>query len=124
MTVKEVNEKYRCNICGNEIMVTKVGGGTLVCCGEEMELIEPKEKKESILEEGVEVGSAEEEQIEKETRFEEPQKEEKPEDEIAKKIEKVAEELGEMEEELEDKEEPKEIEDYKEDIEAMEGEEE
>ena len=37
--VQEVNEKYRCNICGNEVVVTKVGGGTLVCCGQDMELI-------------------------------------------------------------------------------------
>lgn len=37
--VQEVNEKYRCNICGNEVVVTKVGGGTLVCCGEDMQLI-------------------------------------------------------------------------------------
>ena len=37
--VQELNEKYRCNICGNEVVVTKVGGGTLVCCGEDMELI-------------------------------------------------------------------------------------
>ncbi len=39
MGVQEVDEKYRCNICGNEVVVTKVGGGTLVCCGEDMELI-------------------------------------------------------------------------------------
>ena len=39
MGVKKVGEKYRCNICGNEVTVTKVGGGTLVCCGQEMELI-------------------------------------------------------------------------------------
>jgi len=32
--------RNRCNICGNEITVTKVGGGTLVCCGEDMEKIE------------------------------------------------------------------------------------
>ena len=37
--VQEVNEKYRCNICGNEVVVTKVGGGTLVCCGEDMQII-------------------------------------------------------------------------------------
>ncbi len=36
----KVNEKYRCIICGNEVVLTKVGGGTLVCCGEKMELIE------------------------------------------------------------------------------------
>jgi len=40
MAVEKVGEKYRCNICGNEVMVTKVGGGTLVCCGEDMEKIE------------------------------------------------------------------------------------
>ena len=40
MAVREVNEKYRCNICGNEVMVTAVGGGTLVCCGEDMEKLE------------------------------------------------------------------------------------
>ena len=40
MAVEAVDEKYRCNICGNEVVVTMVGGGTLVCCGEEMEKIE------------------------------------------------------------------------------------
>lgn len=40
MAVEAVDEKYRCNICGNEVVVTTVGGGTLVCCGEEMEKIE------------------------------------------------------------------------------------
>ncbi|KAF5411556.1 MAG: hypothetical protein C5S43_03175 [Candidatus Methanocomedens sp.] len=39
MTVMEEGEKYTCNICGNEVTVTKVGGGTLVCCGEDMELV-------------------------------------------------------------------------------------
>jgi len=32
-------ESYRCNKCGNEVEVNKVGGGTLTCCGEEMEMI-------------------------------------------------------------------------------------
>jgi desulfoferrodoxin-like iron-binding protein len=39
MGVKKEGEKYRCNVCGNEVTVTKVGGGTLVCCEEDMELI-------------------------------------------------------------------------------------
>lgn len=39
MATKDIGEKYRCNICGNEVEVTKVGGGTLVCCGEDMELL-------------------------------------------------------------------------------------
>ena len=43
MAVEKVGEKYRCNICGNEVMVTKVGGGTIVCCGEDMERIDSEE---------------------------------------------------------------------------------
>lgn len=39
MGVKKAGEKYMCTICGNEVVVTKVGGGTLVCCGQEMEKI-------------------------------------------------------------------------------------
>ena len=40
LEVKNVGENYRCNVCGNEVTVTEVGGGTLVCCGEDMELVE------------------------------------------------------------------------------------
>ena len=68
MAVKDIDEKYRCNICGNEVIVIKVGGGTLVCCGEEMELIEPKKGKKSILEEGLEVDDEEENEDEKEPK--------------------------------------------------------
>jgi len=32
-------ESYRCNKCGNVVELQKVGGGTLHCCGEEMEMI-------------------------------------------------------------------------------------
>ena len=40
MAVEQVGEKYGCNLFGNEVTVTKVGGGTLVCCGEDMEKLE------------------------------------------------------------------------------------
>ncbi|MBT4511377.1 MAG: desulfoferrodoxin FeS4 iron-binding domain-containing protein [Chloroflexi bacterium] len=40
MAVKSEGEKYKCNICGNEVVVTKAGGGALVCCGKNMQLIE------------------------------------------------------------------------------------
>ncbi|MDY0328860.1 MAG: desulfoferrodoxin FeS4 iron-binding domain-containing protein, partial [Arcobacteraceae bacterium] len=30
-------ESYKCNKCGNEVEVQNVGGGTLVCCGADME---------------------------------------------------------------------------------------
>jgi desulfoferrodoxin-like iron-binding protein len=46
MPVKKVDEHYRCSVCGNETTVTEVGGGTLVCCEEEMELIEGVEGSE------------------------------------------------------------------------------
>jgi desulfoferrodoxin-like iron-binding protein len=39
MGVEKAGEQYKCNICGNEVTVTKVGGGELVCCGEAMEKI-------------------------------------------------------------------------------------
>ncbi|MFA5115487.1 MAG: desulfoferrodoxin FeS4 iron-binding domain-containing protein [Candidatus Omnitrophota bacterium] len=39
MAVKKTGEKYSCSVCGNEVVVTKVGGGTLVCCGKEMQMI-------------------------------------------------------------------------------------
>ncbi len=32
-------ETYKCNICKNEVEVQNVGGGTLVCCGADMECI-------------------------------------------------------------------------------------
>ncbi|KIM11624.1 MAG: enolase [Sulfuricurvum sp. PC08-66] len=31
-------ETYTCNVCGNEVEVQNVGGGTLTCCGEAMQL--------------------------------------------------------------------------------------
>jgi hypothetical protein len=36
---KKICEKYRCNVYGNELNVTKVGGGILVSFGQKMELI-------------------------------------------------------------------------------------
>jgi desulfoferrodoxin-like iron-binding protein len=38
MGAKKVGEKHRCEVCGNEVEVTKVGGGSLVCCGAPMAL--------------------------------------------------------------------------------------
>ncbi|MFA5413500.1 MAG: desulfoferrodoxin FeS4 iron-binding domain-containing protein [Patescibacteria group bacterium] len=45
MAVKNIGEKYHCNVCGNEITVMEVGGGTLVCCEEEMEIMEGEEEE-------------------------------------------------------------------------------
>ncbi len=35
----ELNQIYRCNICGNIVEVEHEGIGTLVCCNQEMELL-------------------------------------------------------------------------------------
>lgn len=43
MTVEQIGEKYRCNIFGKEVEVIKVGGGTLVCIGQNMELVDTGE---------------------------------------------------------------------------------
>ena len=78
MVVKDVNEKYKCNVCGNEIVVTKAGCGTLVCCGEEMELIN-NGKKKSIIEEGLEVDDKNDEEEEEMEDYEKEEKEEEEE---------------------------------------------
>jgi len=33
-------EIYRCKVCGNMVLLVKKGGGTLTCCGENMEKLE------------------------------------------------------------------------------------
>jgi len=38
MAVERIGEIFECRLCGNEVQVTKVGGGTLVCCGKEMKV--------------------------------------------------------------------------------------
>ena len=40
----EINQIYRCNICGNIIEVLHNGAGQLVCCGQPMELLVAKNK--------------------------------------------------------------------------------
>lgn len=33
---------YKCNVCGNVVEIMSVGGGTLSCCGEDMQYMEEK----------------------------------------------------------------------------------
>lgn len=33
----ELNQIYKCNVCGNIVGVAHAGGGTLVCCGQDMQ---------------------------------------------------------------------------------------
>lgn len=39
MAVNDLNEIYKCNICGNIVETVHVGGGELVCCGKPMNLL-------------------------------------------------------------------------------------
>jgi len=36
----KVGEVYYCEICGNKVKVLEAGQGTLVCCGEDMVLVD------------------------------------------------------------------------------------
>jgi superoxide reductase len=36
------NDVYKCELCGNVVEVINAGGGTLVCCGEDMKLLDEK----------------------------------------------------------------------------------
>ena len=53
----ELNQIYKCNVCGNTVELVNVGGGTLVCCDQSMEALlakttdEGTEKHLPILEE-------------------------------------------------------------------------
>lgn len=35
----ELNEIYKCNVCGNIVEMVHVGKGTMVCCGQPMNLM-------------------------------------------------------------------------------------
>jgi len=32
----QMGKRYVCGKCGAEVIITKAGGGTLVCCGQDM----------------------------------------------------------------------------------------
>lgn len=40
MAVEQLGEVYQCPMCGNEVRVIKVGGGTLACCQKNMKRID------------------------------------------------------------------------------------
>jgi len=48
MSVQNTGDIYICKKCRNEVIITKVGGGVLVCCGENMILV--KEDDNEIME--------------------------------------------------------------------------
>lgn len=36
---KKIGDVYKCSLCGNIVEVVHAGGGTLVCCGKEMDVV-------------------------------------------------------------------------------------
>jgi desulfoferrodoxin-like iron-binding protein len=38
----ELGKRYRCTKCGTEALCVKAGSGTPSCCGQDMELVQPK----------------------------------------------------------------------------------
>ncbi len=38
----ELGKRYKCEVCGTEILCTKEGSGTAVCDGQEMNLLVPR----------------------------------------------------------------------------------
>ena len=41
-------EIYKCEICGNIVQIFEEGAGELVCCGEEMKLLEPQREESEL----------------------------------------------------------------------------
>lgn len=44
----QLNQIYKCNVCGNIVEVLHAAGGQLVCCSENMELLKEKEEDEGL----------------------------------------------------------------------------
>ena len=44
----ELNQIYKCNVCGNIVEMAHSGAGELVCCGQSMELKQEKSEEEGM----------------------------------------------------------------------------
>ena len=40
--MSQLGKRYRCEECGTEVLCTKAGEGTPVCCDKEMKIQEPR----------------------------------------------------------------------------------
>jgi len=40
VNVSKEGQVFKCEICGNIVIVKEAGGGELICCGEPMQLVE------------------------------------------------------------------------------------
>ncbi len=44
----QLNQVYRCNVCGNIVQILQTGEGELVCCGRPMELLTEKTQEQGL----------------------------------------------------------------------------
>lgn len=40
--MNKLGKRFRCQVCGTEVLCTKAGEGSVVCCDQEMEVQEPR----------------------------------------------------------------------------------
>jgi hypothetical protein len=38
----QLGKRYRCKVCGTEVLCVKAGEGSVACDGQEMELVQPR----------------------------------------------------------------------------------
>ncbi len=39
----QLGKRYRCPVCGTEVLCVKPGEGVITCCGQDVEMQQPKE---------------------------------------------------------------------------------
>lgn len=42
LVANQLGKRYRCTVCGTEVLCTKAGDGTVQCCGKDMEVQTPR----------------------------------------------------------------------------------
>ena len=40
--MNQLGKRFKCQVCGTEVLCTKAGEGAVVCCNQAMELQEPR----------------------------------------------------------------------------------
>jgi len=40
--MNQLGKRFKCEVCDTEVLCTKAGDGTIICCDKEMALQEPK----------------------------------------------------------------------------------
>jgi desulfoferrodoxin-like iron-binding protein len=38
----QLGKRFKCEVCGSEVLCVKAGGGAVICCDQEMTLQQPK----------------------------------------------------------------------------------